>query len=250
MAKATAPAPPLAPSAWLRWDVVERALDDLRPTSILELGCGRGAAGARMAARATYLAVEPDETSRAVATARIEPLGGTVLAGDHTAVPSGRTFDVVCAFEVLEHIEDDGAALVEWRTFVRPGGHLVLSMPAWQSRFGPMDQHVGHFRRYDVDSLRELLEHAGFTDVRTTLYGWPLGYALEWIRNRIARRELLTTTQSMAERTAFSGRYRQPNDDSIVGRAVALGTWPFRRVQRLSPNRGVGLVTVAARPAD
>jgi SAM-dependent methyltransferase len=245
-----APPPPLAPRAWLRWDVVERVLDDLRPTTILELGCGQGAAGARMAARAAYLAVEPDETSRAVATARIEPLGGTVLAGDHTAVPSGRTFDVVCAFEVLEHIEDDASVLAEWRAFLRPGGHLVLSMPAWQSRFGPMDEQVGHFRRYDVESLRELLERTGFTDVRTTLYGWPLGYALEFVRNTVARRELAAAAGSMAERTASSGRFRQPKDASVTGRVVALATWPFRRVQRLSPSRGVGLVTVAARPAD
>ncbi|TFV62914.1 UNVERIFIED_ORG: class I SAM-dependent methyltransferase [Bacillus sp. AZ43] len=246
----TASPPPLAPRAFLRWDVVERVLDDLQPKTILELGCGQGAAGARMAARADYLAAEPDETSRAVATARIEPHGGTVLAGDHTAVPVGRTFDVVCAFEVLEHIENDAKVLEEWRRFVRPGGHLLLSMPAWQDRFGPMDEQVGHFRRYDPEALRVLLESAGFTDVRTTLYGWPLGYALEWVRNWAAKRESGTSARSMADRTALSGRFRQPDDHSLVGYGVAVATWPFRQVQRLFPNRGVGLVTTARLPLE
>ena len=40
--------------------------------------------------------------------------GGAVLHGDHTAVPAGSSYDLVCAFEVLEHIEDDAAALADW----------------------------------------------------------------------------------------------------------------------------------------
>lgn len=244
----TSQLPPLAPRAWLRWDVVERLVKELRPADILELGCGQGAMGARLATMAPYLAAEPDETSRAVARARIEPRGGTVLPGDHTVVPAGTTYDLVCAFEVLEHLEDDAKALSEWRHLVRPGGHIMLSMPAQQERFGPMDDQVGHYRRYDVEPLRELLEKSGFADVRTTLYGWPLGYALEVVRNGVARRELSSAAESMADRTASSGRFRQPKDDTLTGRLVAGATWPFRMIQRMTPHRGVGLVTVATRP--
>lgn len=60
---------------------------------------------------------------------------------------------MVCAFEVLEHIEDDKEALAERVTDVRPGGQLVLSVPAFQERFEPMDRHAGHFRRYSPEEL-------------------------------------------------------------------------------------------------
>src|SRR4051794_28717863 len=103
--KRVASAPPLTVSATLRWDVVGRILDRLAPRTILELGCGQGAAGVRLAARGEYTGVEPDAASWSVAAERVEPLGGTVINGDHTAVPAGQTFDLVSAFEVLEHIE-------------------------------------------------------------------------------------------------------------------------------------------------
>jgi SAM-dependent methyltransferase len=194
--------------------------------------------------------VEPDSRSHAVAASRIEPLGGTVLLGDDTAVDSASEFDLVCAFEVLEHIKDDEEALVAWRGFIKPGGHLLLSVPAWQHRFGPTDRQVGHYRRYDPDALTAMLGRAGFRDVRATLYGWPLGYALEMVRNAVARRQLRDSApaESMADRTAASGRFRQPKDDSMVGLMVAAAIRPFTLAQRMQPARGVGLVAVATRP--
>ena len=115
------------------------------------------------------------------------------------ALEPGRTFDLVCAFEVLEHIEDDETALRDWVRLIRPGGHLLLSVPADPSRFGPMDEHAGHFRRYSVDRLTALAENVGLVDVRATVYGWPLGYALEAVRNRLdARRPSASPDASKA----------------------------------------------------
>lgn len=240
-------APPLTPMANLRWHVVKRALAEIRPATILEIGCGQGSAGARLAAMApTYLGVEPDERSSSVARSRVEPLGGTVITGDHTAVPAGTTYDLVCAFEVLEHIEDDKAALHDWAEFVRPGGHLLLSVPAWQDRFGPMDELVGHFRRYSPAELRDRLSNAALEPTHVQLYGWPLGYALEAVRNRIAKRRGTASEDASVEaRTAGSGRLLQPK--ALVGGAVRVATVPFQQAQRLVPKRGTGIVAVAVR---
>src|SRR6266702_4348068 len=91
--------PPLPPNAAMRFDVVSRLLRSIQPTSILEIGCGQGSAGVRLARRAgTYLAVEPDTDSFGVAKPRIEAAGGTVLNCSHTGVPRGEQFDLVCAF--------------------------------------------------------------------------------------------------------------------------------------------------------
>ena len=240
--------PPLSIRAWLRYDVVKRVIDRLHPATALEIGCGQGAFGARLAERADYLGVEPDDASFQVATARVVPRGGKVLHGIHSVVPAGSTFDLVCAFEVLEHIEDDTGTLAEWVEFIRPGGHLVLSVPAFQDRFGPMDVHAGHFRRYSPDELRSRLAAAGLTDVDVTVYGWPLGYALEAVRNRIDARKLdRVGDASMTELTHASGRTFQPRT-SRQGVLVAASTVPFRLLQRLRGNVGIGLVAVARKP--
>lgn len=248
----TAPAPvvlpPLAPRAWLRYDVVQRLLAELRPATVLEIGCGQGAFGARLARRGSYLGVEPDETSCAVAVRRVGG-GGTVVNGDHTTVPAGTSYDLVCAFEVLEHIEDDVTALADWVPFVKPGGHLMVSVPAFRSRFGPMDSRVGHHRRYEPAELAERLVGAGLVGPRLQVYGWPLGYALEAVRNRLDRRHLAAGGDlSAADRTAASGRHHQPARPG-TGRAIEVATLPFRYLQRLAPTRGTGLVAVATRPA-
>jgi SAM-dependent methyltransferase len=254
-AAASSVLPPLAPRAWLRYDVVDRLVAELRPATVLEIGCGQGSMGARLARRADYLAVEPDPDSYAVARARVAACGGTVLNADHTAVPAGATYDLVCAFEVLEHLADDAGALADWVRFVAPGGHLMLSVPAFQDRFGPMDTRVGHYRRYEPRGLAGLLTAAGLTDPDVRVYGWPLGYALEAVRNRMDAKHLATEAAAAAaagpspeERTAASGRHQQPARPA-VGRAIEAATLPFRYLQRLAPVRGTGLVAVATRRA-
>jgi SAM-dependent methyltransferase len=241
--------PPLAIRAWLRYDVVRGIIDRLHPTTALEIGCGQGAFGARLAERTRYVGVEPDNTSYDVANSRIAARGGLVLHGIHSAVPTGSTFDLVCAFEVLEHIDDDAGALAEWVEFIRPDGHLMVSVPAFQDRFGPMDVHAGHFRRYSPDELRSRLTDAGLTDVDITVYGWPLGYALEAVRNRIDAKKLQAVGDaSMEELTKASGRTFQPKN-SWQGALVAASTTPFRWLQRVRRSSGTGLVAVARRPA-
>jgi SAM-dependent methyltransferase len=243
--------PPLSIRAWLRYDLINQVLNRLQPRRILEIGCGQGALGARLADRGDYTGVEPDGASFEVARGRIEPRGGTVVHGTDQAVgDDAEGFDLVCAFEVLEHIEDDEAALKTWAEHVKPGGHLLLSVPAWQDRFGPMDANVGHFRRYSPEDLTDKLVAAGFVAPDVTVYGWPLGFALEAVRNRVDSRKLAGAHQSgasAAELTAASGRTFQP-PNPIVGRAIQVATVPFRLLQRRRPTAGIGLISVARRP--
>lgn len=242
--------PPLAIRAWLRFDLVWRLIRQLEPASVLEIGCGQGAVGARLASSYSYVGVEPDDSCCEVAQARIAPRGGTVIHGTHDAVPAGKSYDLVCAFEVLEHIEDDRAALADWFDFVLPGGHLMLSVPAFQERFGAMDKHAGHFRRYSPAELKMRLTEAGFGDVKVTVYGWPLGYALEAVRNRIDAKKLAAAGgKSAAELTSASGRTFQPKS-RVSGQAVKVATLPFRYLQRARSTAGTGLVAVARKPEE
>ena len=243
--------PPLSANAWLRWDVVSRMLPP-HARDVLEVGCGQGGFGTRLATRYRYVGIDLDESSAEVARARLAALGpaasGEIRDGDLSVLAPDERFDVVCAFEVLEHIEDDRAALLEWSQRLRPGGWLLLSTPASQHRFGPFDEIVGHFRRYEPAALAGLLTEVGLVDPQVTSFGMPLGYVLEAGRNAVGRRRLARVEgTAMMTRSQGSGRLLQPNGRA-AGTAMRLGTLPFRAAQRAFPHRGTGLVARARRP--
>lgn len=250
--------PALSPNAWLRWDVVSRLLPRAADpgAEVLEVGCGQGGFGVRLATIYRYVGVEPDAASYDVARARLSRSGGIgeVRNGDLSILEPDEMFDLVCAFEVIEHIEDDEEALREWVARLRPGGALLLSTPAYQHRFGPADDMVGHFRRYDPWVLRERLVRAGLVDVELHHFGAPLGYVLEAGRNIVGKRRRSrlgsaeTSSADMTTRSHESGRLLQPSKPAAVA-AARLGTWPFRRLQRAFPGHGPGLVALARKPA-
>jgi 2-polyprenyl-3-methyl-5-hydroxy-6-metoxy-1,4-benzoquinol methylase len=93
------------------------------------------------------------------------------------------TFDTIFMFEVLEHIEDDRAALSRVRELLRPSGQILLSVPAHESSFGPSDVFAGHYRRYDRAKLIALLEESRFGVQTIWSYGVPLANLTEKVRN-------------------------------------------------------------------
>jgi SAM-dependent methyltransferase len=240
---------PLTPNAWLRYDLITRMLPP-GITSVLEIGCGQGALGAHLAERYRYVGLEPDPDSSRVAKERFAHLTrGEIRTAAVESLDPAERFDLVCAFEVLEHIEDDSSALTQWADRLNPGGWLLLSVPAHQRRYAAADRLVGHFRRYDPDKLVGLVEAVGFQDVEVREYGAPLGYALEFGRNTLASRRLKQMSGvSMEQRTSASGRLFQPSNAAVCA-LVRFGTAPFRYMQRALPH-GPGLVMRAKLPAD
>jgi SAM-dependent methyltransferase len=241
--------PALPPNAWLRWDAVVRQLPE-RSGSLLEIGCGQGGFAARLACRYRYVGIDLDETSVSVARRRLEAhhVPAEVRLGDLSVLAPEDRFDVVCAFEVLEHLEDDLGALRAWVDRVEPGGTLIVSVPAGPDRYASWDELAGHFRRYDAAGLLELFEQAGLTEPRATVYGWPFGYLLEGARNALARRRGADAAGgSFEQRTAASGRLLTLPDGAaaVVPYVVAK---PFALVQRLQPARGTGLVASGRKP--
>lgn len=71
-------------------------------------------------------------------------------------------FDLIFLFDVLEHVENDHAALVQIKKRLTKGGHLVLTVPAYQFLFGVHDEQLYHFRRYNIYNLAKALKNSGF----------------------------------------------------------------------------------------
>jgi SAM-dependent methyltransferase len=239
-------APPLALNAWLRYDGIRRALCGVPAgATMLEIGAGQGGVGARLARRFNYLGVEPDPVSAPIARHRVEPYGGRIVQGTWSDLPPA-AYRIVAAFEVLEHIEDDRTALLQWSHFLEPGGMLVLTVPAYQSRFAAADRSVGHHRRYDPHELRSQIEAIGLTRVEIWMTGFPLGYALEHIRNLLAW--LHPRRGTMHDKSLASGRLYQPLP--ALALATQAVTLPFRLMQRpfAHTRLGTGLVVRAVRP--
>ena len=188
-----------------------------------------------------YVGLEPDELSFETARRRIGT-AGTVLNQTAETYYSPEPFDIVCAFEVLEHLEDDAAALTGWRRHIRVGGWLLISVPAGRERFGPTDVKAGHYRRYDRADLAALLVQTGYGEMDIVSYGFPLGYALEAARNLYARRAVRQDV-SRKDRTAASGRWLQPPEGS--GRMLRALSAPFRYAQRPFGRTGLGTGLVA-----
>lgn len=238
----------LPPNAWLRWEAVASRLPSAAE-SLLEIGCGQGGFGARLARRYRYVGIEPDPASFEVARARLDG-SGEVRNGDLSVVGSAERFDVVCAFEVLEHMADDRRTVEQWLSHVRPGGWLLLSAPAWPNRYSAWDELVGHYRRYDPEQLMQMLTETGLEQVQAAAFGAPLGYLLEAVRNALARRRLAAAgALSAEERTAGSGRLLTPRD-GVAAAGSMLVSLPFRKLQRAFPGKGVGLVASGRLPLE
>ncbi len=177
--------PELTINAWLRFDGIRRGLLAARPGTVLEIGAGEGGLGAWLASRYEYVGIEQDDLSRATAQARLDRVGRGRLLRELDECGDTR-FDLVSAFEVLEHIHDDVKVLLRFREQMQPGGHLLLSVPAHSRRYGPFDELAGHYRRYDRSVIVQRLHDAGFELVRLTSHGTGLGIALEHGRNLFA----------------------------------------------------------------
>ena len=246
-AGAPAPAaPPLTTMAWLRHDQILDQVAARRPASVLEVGAGQGAMGWRLAGQADYVGLEPDERSSAVAAERLRGRG-EIRTGGLECLGGAERFDMVCAFEVLEHIDDDIGALRAWRERLHPGGSLLISVPAHRARFGRSDEAVGHFRRYDRSDLAETIAAAGFDDIDIRPYGAVLGPALERVRNGVLA---VRPPSDDTGGTSGSGRLLQP-DHRVTASAMRGVAAPFRRLQRTRVgHRGVGWVAVATRRSD
>jgi glycosyltransferase involved in cell wall biosynthesis/ubiquinone/menaquinone biosynthesis C-methylase UbiE len=156
-------------------------------------------------------------------TIRVEKLD---LNGDDYLALKQYEFDTVVCLNVLEHIENDEAALQRLYDVLVPGGKLALFVPADQKLFGTIDTQVGHYRRYSREELTRVIEAAGFTTEKVTYqnvfgrFGW-------WLNGRVFKRTHLPAGQS---------------------RMFDLAVPILRRIEPKNLNNGLSLIAIATKP--
>lgn len=159
-----------------------------RPAAwLLEVGCGTGATlrglvplfpGSRVTG------VEPSAAAVRVAVAA----GCDVVPGSFERLPvAAGSVDVLLALDVLEHLDDDAAGLAEAARALRPGGRLLITVPALPALWGPHDELNHHRRRYTRAMLRDRVVIAGFRVERVTYFNTLL-LPLAWWERTTARR--------------------------------------------------------------
>jgi len=162
---------------------VLRASLPRRRLRLLELGCGTGNVLRALGEFGDSVGMERDE--RLIAAARADGLDvrrGTI-PGD-LVVPEGWA-DVVLLLDVLEHLDDEGAALETARRALAAGGTLVITVPAFAWLWSAHDRALGHRRRYTAAQLRRVVERAGFAVARVTYFGtllFPAFALVRWLK--------------------------------------------------------------------
>ncbi len=143
--------------------LVRQIESELRPGyRILEVGCGTGnvlRVLRRVCTRGMTVGMDLFAGGMPFARQRTD---AELIRGDVHAPPFGARFELVGLFDVLEHLPDDVEALSALRVLLRPGGRLILTVPAHASLWSYFDEASRHARRYDESDLIRKLTEAGF----------------------------------------------------------------------------------------
>jgi SAM-dependent methyltransferase len=186
----------------VRRDILDQQLTRLTldPTRarILDVGCGTGGASLTLARHGRAVALDRSPGSFAIAMDR--PYTHRVVASASAPLPfADGSFDVVCALDILEHLDDDDAAARELWRVCKPGGHVIAYVPAFQLLWGYNDDYSHHKRRYRKNQLATLLRGAGF-DIEESGYFNAVLF-LPTLAARLVQRIAPTMTNGMEHST-------------------------------------------------
>ena len=139
--------------------------------SFFEIGCGTGFVLVHIRKEFPQLTVAGSEVfSKGLSFASGRLPGVDLFQMDARQIPFENEFDVIGAFDVLEHIGDDELVLSQMHRAVRKGGGILLTVPQHSFLWSEVDEYSRHVRRYSVSELKVKVEQAGFKTVRATSF--------------------------------------------------------------------------------
>ncbi|MDB5764636.1 MAG: class SAM-dependent methyltransferase [Herminiimonas sp.] len=211
-----------APRYLMRRARIRQLMNKMAPGRLLEIGSGAAALLVELSSNGFQCeALELSVEARALSQSVIDKFSQDIPLHALPGTQWQNRFDVLCAFDVLEHIEDDQQALAQWVSWIKPGGQLLLSVPAHMKLWRAGDKWAGHFRRYERESLIALLQNAGLEVEIFECYGFPLTNLTEWISAPIYARRIYDNAQN------DSANRRQNNDRSGTDRKPHMKLYPL-----------------------
>jgi SAM-dependent methyltransferase len=212
------------------------ALDLPQPAKLLEVGCGPGGNLTMLRHFGEVVAMEPDDESRAYAAdrmgVRVEP---GFLPDD---LPFAQeSFDLVCAFDVIEHVDDDAASVKALARLIRPGGYFATTVPGQPWMWSRHDELHHHKRRYRMRAYRSLFEAAGLQIVKASHFN-----ALLFPPIAVVRAVKMLTGSKSADDDSMPP---EPLNGLLTGLFAAERHW----LARAPLPFGVSIVLIARRPA-
>jgi SAM-dependent methyltransferase len=168
--------------------LLARSISGMEPGTALDIGAAGGGNTRVLLARGwTAFALEYGLAGAEVAKDR----GIPVIRADGCLLPlRSKCLDLVIAFDVLEHLEDDKAAASEIARVLRPGGTALIAVPADPRLWSAHDEAVGHHRRYTRETLSATLLSAGLILERLSSWNVLLRPIAAWRRRRATGSDL------------------------------------------------------------
>lgn len=150
------------------------------PLEILNVGAATGRSSEILASFGEVTSLEYDEPSYTFCR---DVLKLNIDQGSITELPySDHSFDCVCAFDVIEHVEDDKTAIKELFRVCKPGGKIFVTVPAFMSLWSNHDLVNHHVRRYEKKQLLEMFVPMGGVMIRSTYFNFFLFIPIYTIR--------------------------------------------------------------------
>src|ERR687892_1249811 len=179
-----------------------RRVTDRRPR-ILDVGCGTGA---NLIMLSNYGEAEGVDVSEdALAFCRERGLDKVRLGAGEALPYEDGTFDLVTAFDVVEHMDDDLAGLKEMYRVLRPSGHVLLFVPTFMFLWGLQDDVSNHRRRYRLPELARVLEQAGVEIERSTYANITFFAPILLMRKLMRLTGIKASTENNINLTALNG---------------------------------------------
>ena len=227
-----------------------RALMDLmdaipleRGLSLLDVGCGAGNMMHHLSRYGHVKGVEIDPRPVGVARQR----GYDVDQGDASRglIYADATFDVVTVLDVIEHNQDDLAVLREAHRVLKPGGRIVVTVPAFMWLWSHNDEINAHVRRYTIPELRARLGQAGFAVQHATynnFFVFPMAAALILVRRAGDRRPRLASHHLSEDQYQVEMEPTSPPVNAVLS---AVGWLEAQLLRRVSLPVGTSIIALA-----
>jgi len=221
------------PKLVLRESAVFDMSRDWPPGRFVEMGAGTGYMSSLFLDRAfTGACHDLGADSREMIRRRLAGYANAVEVVDDVDQLPDAAFEYLFAFEVLEHIESDLDVLRQWVRKLRPGGRILVSVPAHMRKYGRSDELVGHVRRYERAELQSLLTQAGIGEVRIINYGFPITELTRRVSNRIVRKDHSYDALTPEQRSIRSAQGKPRAINRVLSLISGNVVKPFCVVQR------------------